>query len=72
MKTATIQQKVVIPIAKPEEVYDALMDSKTHSALTESFAQISARIGGKFTAWDGLFQARILHWSEAEGSYRSG
>ncbi len=72
MKTATIKQKVVIPIATPEEVYNALMDSKTHSALTESFAQISARMGENSLLGMDIFQARILHWSQAEGSYRSG
>ncbi len=60
MKTTTIQQTVVIPAATPEEVYDALMDSKTHTALTGSSAQISARIGGKFTAWDGYISGRNL------------
>ena len=60
MKTTTIQQTVVIPTATPEEVYDALLDSKTHTALTGSSAKISAKIGGAFTAWDGYISGKNL------------
>ncbi|MCX5974054.1 MAG: SRPBCC domain-containing protein [Coprothermobacterota bacterium] len=60
MKTTTIQQTVVIPATTPEEVYDALLDSKTHTALTGSFAKISAKIGGAFTAWDGYISGKNL------------
>lgn len=42
------------------KVYDALMNSKTHTALTGSSAQISARIGGKFKAWDGVISGKNL------------
>ena len=36
------------------------MDSKTRTALTGSSAQISARIGAKFTTWDGNISGKNL------------
>ena len=36
--------------AKPSAVYEALMDSKKHTAFTGSPATISRRIGGRFSA----------------------
>jgi activator of HSP90 ATPase len=39
--------------ASPHEVYEMLMDSKKHSAFTDSKASISRKVGGKFTAYDG-------------------
>ena len=39
--------------ATPERIYQAWLDSETHSAFTGSAAQIESRIGGKFSAWDG-------------------
>ena len=38
---------------KPEKIYSAWLDSKEHSAMTGSIAEIDPRINGKFTAWDG-------------------
>ena len=50
MKTRTIQQTVTFK-ASPKQVYDLLMDSKKHAALSGEKANISSKIGGKFTAW---------------------
>jgi activator of HSP90 ATPase len=36
----------------PETLYTAWLSSKEHSAFTGSAARISAKVGGKFTAWD--------------------
>jgi len=36
--------------AKPSAVYDALMDSRKHSAFTGAPAQISRSVGGRFSA----------------------
>ncbi len=58
-KTATITQKVVIP-ASPEEVYDAYMDPKKHSAFTGAEATCDPRVGGEFTAWDGYITGKNL------------
>ena len=49
----TITQKVFVPSATPDEVYTAFLDPKKHAAFTCSAATGSARVGGKFTAWDG-------------------
>ncbi len=48
----TIRQTVTLK-ASPLEVYNALMDSRTHSTFTGSAAHISPRVGGRFTAYDG-------------------
>jgi activator of HSP90 ATPase len=60
LKTKTISQKVVIPSASPEEVYDVLMDSEKHTAVTGSAASIDPKVGGKFTAWDGYIFGKNL------------
>jgi activator of HSP90 ATPase len=50
MKTKTIRQTVLFR-ASPREVYQALADSRKHSEFTGEKAQISQKIGGKFTAY---------------------
>jgi activator of HSP90 ATPase len=37
--------------AKPSAVYDALMDSKKHTAFTGAPAKISRQVGGAFSAY---------------------
>lgn len=59
VKTTAITQKIIIP-ALPEEVYDAFMDAKKHSAFTGAKATIDPRVGGEFTAWDGYIWGRNL------------
>jgi len=49
----------VIP-ASAAELYEAWLDSASHSAMTGSAAETSAEIGGRFTAWDGYIQGRPL------------
>lgn len=50
MKTKTLSQNVTFK-ASPKEVYDMLMVSKKHAALSGEPAKISNKVGGKFTAW---------------------
>jgi len=50
MKTKTIQQTVRFT-ASPRAVYELLMDSRKHTALSGETARISRRVGGPFTAW---------------------
>jgi activator of HSP90 ATPase len=50
MKTKAIQQTITFK-ASPKEVYDMLMDSRRHTALSGEKASISKKVGGKFTAW---------------------
>ncbi|MBM4446670.1 MAG: hypothetical protein FJ023_04870 [Chloroflexi bacterium] len=52
MKTKTIRQTVTFK-ATPHEVYETLMDSKKHSQLTGSKAQISREVGSKFSIYEG-------------------
>ncbi len=52
-------QKVIIP-AKPEEVYEAFVDPKKHSEFTGSKATGKAKVGAKFTAWDGYIFGTFL------------
>ena len=67
MKTQvkTINQKVVIP-ASPQEVYDAYVDPKKHSAFTESKATGKAVVDGKFTAWDGYIFGKFLELDDGK------
>ena len=59
IKVTTIRQKIIIPAA-PDAVYEAFMDAKKHSAFTGSKAASDARVGGKFTAWDGYISGKNL------------
>jgi activator of HSP90 ATPase len=38
--------------AKPREVYDAYLDSRRHARITGQSAQMSRKVGGRFTAGD--------------------
>lgn len=51
-RVKTITQKVVVP-AQPADVYNALVNARTHAAFTGAAATGSARVGGRFTSWDG-------------------
>jgi activator of HSP90 ATPase len=51
-RVKTITQKVVLP-AEPADVYQAFVNARTHAAVTGAAATGSARVGGRFTAWDG-------------------
>ena len=46
--------------ATAKEVYEAWMDSKLHSAMTGGAAEIDAKVGGKFTAWDGYIWGETM------------
>jgi len=59
MKVSTIRQKTLIS-ATPDEVYEAFIDAKKHSAFTGSKATDDPRVGGKFTAWDGYISGKNL------------
>lgn len=48
----TITQRALIP-ASPKQVYDALVTARIHAAVTGAAATGAARVGGRFTAWDG-------------------
>lgn len=66
MKTKSFKQKVTIPGASPKEVYDALMDSKTHAAITGGAAKISKKEGGAFSAYDGYAIGKNIKLTEGK------
>jgi activator of HSP90 ATPase len=47
----SLKMSDIIP-ATPQEIYEAWLDSKKHSAMTGSKAVIEAEVGGTFTAWE--------------------
>jgi len=51
MKTKTLHQSAIFEV-DPHEIYEALMDSKKHSAFTGAKAKIGRRVGDRFSAWD--------------------
>ncbi|HEV2350270.1 MAG TPA: SRPBCC domain-containing protein [Terriglobia bacterium] len=55
----TIQQTVDFP-ATPEQLFEIYMDSKKHSEATLAKATVSRKVGGKFTAFDGMLGGRNL------------
>lgn len=57
MKTKVIKQKAIIP-AKPLDVYNALMDSKKHSAFTMSVCKIGKKEGSSYSAYDGYINGK--------------
>ncbi len=56
MKTKTIRQVANFKVP-PHEVYEALMDSKKYAKFTGSKANISRKVGGKVSAYDGWIKA---------------
>ena len=58
-KTDSIKASAVIP-ARPEAIYAAWMSSKGHGEMTGSSASVTARVGSKFSAWDGYISGKTL------------
>lgn len=46
--------------APPEQVYTAWLDSAAHAAMTGGSAQVSAKAGESFEAWDGYITGTNL------------
>jgi len=59
MKKESIRVSAVIP-APAQEIYDAWLSGKGHGAMTGSPAKGSAKVGGKFSAWDGYIEGKNL------------
>ena len=49
----------IIP-ALPEQIYRAWLSTDGHSRMTGSPAEVDARPGGSFTAWDGYISGETL------------
>ena len=56
---STIRQTVLVE-APPHVVFEALLDSKKHSAFTRDKAVISRKVGGSFTAFNGYIEGKNL------------
>ena len=57
--TRAIQQSVIFP-ASSERLFEIYIDSKKHSAATGAKATVSRKVGGKFTAFDGMLSGKNL------------
>jgi len=44
--------------AKPKAVFDAWLSNDGHTAMTGGAAEVDARVGGRFTAWDGYIEGK--------------
>jgi activator of HSP90 ATPase len=60
LRFGSIRQTQFVPNVKPEQVYRAFLNPRTHSAFTGSKATGTGRVGGKFTAWDGYITGKTL------------
>jgi uncharacterized protein YndB with AHSA1/START domain len=59
MKGEKLTVSAVIP-AEPERIYKAWMSSKGHGAMTGSPASVVAKVGGKYSAWEGYISGKTL------------
>ena len=59
MKKDSLRMSAVIAAA-PRAIYDAWMSGKGHTAMTGSKASVTAKVGGKYTAWEGYISGRTL------------
>ena len=55
----------VIP-APPDVIYAAWLDSEEHSKMTGGQANVSAKVGEAFEAWDGYIQGTNLELESAK------
>jgi activator of HSP90 ATPase len=61
-----IRHTVLIPLASPEEVYRAFLSSKIHAEFTGSEAKCSARVRGRFTAWNKYISGKNIELVEGK------
>lgn len=66
MNTKNIKQETEFEGVTPKQVYDALMDSKQHSKFTNSEAKIDARVGGKFSIFNGGLNGKTIELKEGK------
>jgi len=55
----SLRVSVVLPTS-PERLYRAFLDAKEHAAFTGAPASITARVGGKFSAFDGHVTGKLV------------
>lgn len=57
MRLGRIKQFIDVNATK-EEIYDLWMDSKKHSELIQADAEISPKVGGKISIWNGYIEGK--------------
>ncbi len=63
----TIEFEVATIIqASPQQLYDAWLDSATHTQMTGATAEASAEPGAAFAAWDGYITGKNLELKPGE------
>ncbi len=55
----TITLSTILPVT-PEKLFHAWLDSREHSAFTDSPAHVDPAVGGAFNAWDGYIEGRTI------------
>lgn len=55
--TEQLRLTVILP-ASARQVYEAWLDSASHSQFTGGAAEIDPTVGGAFTAWDGYISGQ--------------
>jgi activator of HSP90 ATPase len=65
MKAESIVMSAVIP-AGADVIYKAWMSAKEHGAMTGSPATVVAKVGGRYTAWDGYISGTTLELAPAK------
>jgi activator of HSP90 ATPase len=68
--TEELKLSILLPV-KPEELYHAWQDSKTHAAFTGDAAVIDPKVGGKFTAWNGYIMGKNLELESPRRIFQS-
>jgi len=58
--TPVVEQDFSFPKVKPADLYALFMDSAKHSAATGMPAKISAKVGGKWSAFGGMILGKTL------------
>lgn len=59
MSTQSIKDWVILD-CKPQEAYEAWLDSALHGKMIDGKVTISPRVGGAFTIWDGAITGKTL------------
>ena len=55
----SLKLSITLPV-KADKLYKAWLNSKEHSLFTGGEAKVSAKLNGKFTAWDGYISGKNL------------
>jgi len=65
MKTKNIEQTVIVE-ARPDDVYDAIIDPRLHAEFTQAQATNTMKVGGKFTAYDNYISGTNIELTKGK------